>query len=226
MRKIIAVSGFKGSGKDTLANYLIDNVGYRRVAFADPLKDMASEQFGIYRTAFDDPRLKERPLLQYPAPAIDGFTTMLSKFLVRELKTKHGFPADTKHVREQDGVLQTFLLDKWESLYHTPRSLAILVGSSMRAGSSDFWVQKAIEKINCDQTYDKFVISDLRYKSEIIQLKAEFGQDLLTVRVNRFENTNSTDPSELDVVGVPHDLEISNKGTFNEFENNIKELLK
>jgi hypothetical protein len=35
---IIGLSGYAQTGKDTVANYLISNYGYRRVAFADPIR--------------------------------------------------------------------------------------------------------------------------------------------------------------------------------------------
>lgn len=37
----IALFGFAGSGKDSVANRLVSEHGYRRVSFADPLKAMA-----------------------------------------------------------------------------------------------------------------------------------------------------------------------------------------
>jgi hypothetical protein len=37
----IALSGLAGSGKDTVAAYLVASHGYTRLALADPLKDMA-----------------------------------------------------------------------------------------------------------------------------------------------------------------------------------------
>jgi hypothetical protein len=37
----IALSGKAGSGKDTVAKYLCEEHGYTRLAFADPLKEMA-----------------------------------------------------------------------------------------------------------------------------------------------------------------------------------------
>lgn len=40
-RPDIALIGLARSGKDTIADYLIREHGYQRVAFADPLKDMA-----------------------------------------------------------------------------------------------------------------------------------------------------------------------------------------
>lgn len=36
---IIGLSGYAQTGKDTIAKYLIDNYGYRRIAFADPLRE-------------------------------------------------------------------------------------------------------------------------------------------------------------------------------------------
>lgn len=42
---IIGISGLKRNGKDTIANYLCDNYGYQRIAFADPLKEVARVMF-------------------------------------------------------------------------------------------------------------------------------------------------------------------------------------
>ena len=36
MLKVVAISGWKGSGKDTVANRLIAKFGYQRIGFADP----------------------------------------------------------------------------------------------------------------------------------------------------------------------------------------------
>jgi hypothetical protein len=46
--KVIALSGWSGSGKDTLADILVRQ-GCLRFAFATPLKDIASELFGFPR---------------------------------------------------------------------------------------------------------------------------------------------------------------------------------
>jgi len=36
--KIVSLSGFKGLGKDTFGDHLVDTYGYTRIAFADPLR--------------------------------------------------------------------------------------------------------------------------------------------------------------------------------------------
>jgi len=45
--KIIAISGRKGNGKDTLGEYFVKKHGYKRIAFADALKDACKCIFGF-----------------------------------------------------------------------------------------------------------------------------------------------------------------------------------
>jgi len=44
---IIGFAGKKGSGKDTLANYLIEKYNFKRVAFGDPVKEVCRILFGF-----------------------------------------------------------------------------------------------------------------------------------------------------------------------------------
>lgn len=41
--KLISLSGWKGLGKDTFADHLVDTYGYTRIAFADPLRAKVAE---------------------------------------------------------------------------------------------------------------------------------------------------------------------------------------
>lgn len=43
---IIGICGFIGSGKDTVADYLVNNHGFRRESFANSLKDAVAAVFG------------------------------------------------------------------------------------------------------------------------------------------------------------------------------------
>jgi len=47
---IIGLTGYAQSGKDSVANILVENYGYQRIAFADPIRDL------LYAT---NPMLKE-----------------------------------------------------------------------------------------------------------------------------------------------------------------------
>jgi hypothetical protein len=50
---IIGVCGFIGSGKDTIADYLVNFHGYRRESFAGSLKDAVAAVFGWDRTMLE-----------------------------------------------------------------------------------------------------------------------------------------------------------------------------
>jgi hypothetical protein len=53
MSKIIGVCGFIGSGKDTIADYLVNLHHFRRESFANTLKDAVSAVFGWDRTMLE-----------------------------------------------------------------------------------------------------------------------------------------------------------------------------
>lgn len=45
--RIIGICGKKYHGKDTIANHLVEKYGYTRIAFADPIKDICQNIFGL-----------------------------------------------------------------------------------------------------------------------------------------------------------------------------------
>jgi hypothetical protein len=51
--KVVWLSGFAGSGKDTVAAILCKKLDYYRVAFADMLKDYVAEKYGLNRLLCD-----------------------------------------------------------------------------------------------------------------------------------------------------------------------------
>ncbi len=45
--KVIGIAGRKYNGKDTIGDYLVKNYGYKKIAFADPIKEICKEMFGF-----------------------------------------------------------------------------------------------------------------------------------------------------------------------------------
>lgn len=43
---LIGLVGLKITGKDTMADYLVDNCEYDKIAFADPIKEILNILFG------------------------------------------------------------------------------------------------------------------------------------------------------------------------------------
>jgi len=221
--KVVAISGWKRSGKDTAAAYLVDN-GFSRAAFADVLKDMVASEYGIPRSDCDDPDKKEAPILTLPVIPKDAFTLSVAHLLFKEFRTAGGHPAIEPYVDPSGAFLGVMGRDIAQ-LYWTPRALCILKGSVNRAVDSSYWVGRTVDEIKTTATDDfnngntgreGFVISDLRYRSEVEQLRQAFGKNLITVRINRFQDVNSTDPSERDLDNYKFDITIENVGTLDE----------
>lgn len=59
-KKIISISGLVGSGKDTVASYLIDNYHFTKLSFAGALKDSVSVIFNWDRTLLEGETLESR----------------------------------------------------------------------------------------------------------------------------------------------------------------------
>ena len=51
--KLILLSGWSQSGKDTVGARLVAEHGFQRFAFADPVKDVAAQQYGFDRALAD-----------------------------------------------------------------------------------------------------------------------------------------------------------------------------
>lgn len=59
MKRVIAVCGFKQSGKDTIANYLCQDYGYTNIKIAEPLKVVCKYLFNVTDQQLEDHVLKE-----------------------------------------------------------------------------------------------------------------------------------------------------------------------
>ena len=62
MSVIIMLSGWAGSGKDAAASILMDELGFQRFAFADPLKHDVARETGISLEHFYSRHLKDSPI--------------------------------------------------------------------------------------------------------------------------------------------------------------------
>jgi hypothetical protein len=220
--KVVAVSGWIGSGKDELAKQLIANFGFKRVAYADPLKDIVAEQFGFDRASLDDRILKEAPLLNMPVVPKDKFTQNLCEFMITEFRTESGERCKSFRTNLDGDFFGQTAEDKRERVYWTRRALCILEGSTKRTANPDYWVNRAISTAR-NQGLELVVISDLRYKNELATTRAALvrGDVFVAVRVNRFDTCESQDPSERDLDDAKFDIVVENRGTLEEFEKGV-----
>lgn len=194
-RTIIALSAYKGSGKDTVADHLVSRYGFMRISFAAKLKDMVAEIYNIDRVSLDSQVLKEQPLYQYPVISTDATTSTMHHLLRAELSS--GF---------------------W-----TPRALCILEGSMKRAVHSNYWVRNAVAEIGSSYS-GRFVITDMRYKSEADTVRMLYPETEI-FRIRRFDTSPTTDPSERDMDDYSFDKYLKNTGTKEELYEQIDSII-
>lgn len=71
---IIGVNGNKGSGKDTVGQYLVDNYGFERLSFAAKLKESAAALFEVDPSVWEELKNDKdaRVILEAPSDVFDG----------------------------------------------------------------------------------------------------------------------------------------------------------
>ncbi len=66
MKKIIGITGLKGSGKDTIGDIICKNFDFQKVAFADKLKDIVSVLFDWDRKMLSGFTSEDRAIREQP----------------------------------------------------------------------------------------------------------------------------------------------------------------
>jgi len=96
MKSLIGICGFQGSGKDTFAQYLIDNYGFKKLSFASTVKDVASIIFGWDREMLEgytkEARVQREMIDSWWAKKLDipNFTPRFAlQFIGTDLFRKH-----------------------------------------------------------------------------------------------------------------------------------------
>lgn len=105
---IIGISGYKGSGKDTAGQVLIDKFGFTKASFAAPIKDMVSEQFGIDRFMLEGTDCKMREMRDNPKFGAYGLSPRqllqkLGTFYNSEISTTYWSDMLEKEYKSQFG---------------------------------------------------------------------------------------------------------------------------
>jgi hypothetical protein len=150
---------------------------------------------------------------------------MIHTFLFRELRDSEGNQPATHVIQDGKSYGAVYGSDELRQLYWTPRALCILEGSVKRSVNSGYWVDRALSYI---KKGDDVVISDMRFINEAAKVKAHgesIETEVVTVRIERFDDCPSQDPSERDLDNYGFDRKISNRGSLDDLEMKLAFLL-
>lgn len=193
---IICLSGLKGSGKDTVGDILIQQRGFKRISFADPLKELCCTVTRLPIETFHDVNLKDKQFNEPLKLSIDIITHLAFEF--NEMGYRHVTPS-------------TFLKYLNHS-FMTPRDILLLIGTEVGRNlvNNTIWLDLAIDKIK--KTNSHVVVTDARFQNERDLLKKNGA---VKVFVDRPEKTAIFDAgkahiSELDMLNDNYDVLIKN----------------
>jgi hypothetical protein len=197
LNRTVGLCGFKGSGKDTAADYLVSKYGYQKISLADPLKKACQQIFAFPKEHLWGPsELRERPDERYPFSGLDPVDgTPLHRVALDPLRYWQ---------RESDG--------EFFPQFVTPRLALQTMGTEWgRRIYTNIWVAACLNQIR--QTgNDRHAIADVRFVNELTSVQAAGG---VVIRLMRGERTSSH-PSELELEGIPlgsFDFVINNNST-------------
>lgn len=181
MKKIILISGWARSGKDTTAEIINSKLKSSEIiSLATPMKKMLSDTFGITEGKLNkyknDAKNCNVEIVQFANEAGRGYKTVLKRTDFRQLLQNFGTE------------MKKYLCE------HVWTNLAI---STIRASDKDI-----------------MLISDWRLKAELWKLQETFEGQVITIRVIREGQINtSVHISEVDLdEGVDFDYIIKNNG--------------
>lgn len=187
--KVIAICGYKRSGKDTAADYLCEKYGFVKLKIADPLKQVCKTMFNFTDAQVnDDDKDKLDPYWGItPRQAMQYIGTELVQFNMDKL-----IP----------GIGRTF------------------------------WIKQTIDNIlkasiNEDQP-SRYVISDLRFKHELDELRKQFGtSDVFVMKItsNRVQECD-THSSECEWKKLESNVCLKNDTDIRAFYAQITEAMK
>ncbi|SIR00861.1 hypothetical protein [Pseudacidovorax sp. RU35E] len=150
---IIALTGFAGVGKDTVADLLVTHLGFVKLAFGDALRAEVAEAFDVDMATLSDPRTKH-----LPTPALAMARAPLG-FV--------GAVALTIGSEHRDG--RGMLAQAWLEQARTPRQVMQWWGTEYRRRqSANYWTRQLAARLAglARAGHDRMVVTDCRFANE------------------------------------------------------------
>lgn len=212
---ILGLSGAAGSGKDTVANYLVKRYGFVKFAVADPLRQEVQQAFGLAdRSLFLNREMKEVPAseLMLVNCTNNDFVALVKATLAMRTLYRSGADIDLAPISPRQ------ILQWWGTEYR-------------RAQDEDYWVKQAAAFVTKaqgrffypEQAPQHFVIPDVRFENERGWIKAT-GGNIWHVHRDGLE-TNDTHSSAQPLAVQPRERQIWNNDSIVRLWNGVELLL-
>lgn len=214
MAKVIGISGFIGSGKDTVADYLVNYHGFRRESFANTLKDAIACVFGWDRIMLEGRTAASRAWREQVDPWWSrrlNMPNLTPRWILQYWGTdvcRHGFHDDI-WIASLENRLRSTTDNVVISDVRFPNEVAAIKGVEgkmilVERGDPPEWLACALQTIHTPVD-DQWIISDQQ-------------RDM----PSRYPDVH---PSEWAWLGTKFDRVVDNNGTVDELYKQIKNLV-
>jgi len=216
MKKIIGVCGWIGSGKDTVADFLVTNHGFKRDSFAGSLKDAVSVVFGW-----------DRELLEGKTADARRWREQADAWWAQRLNMPHLTPRWVLQYWGTDVLRDNFHSDIWvasleNKLRKTQDSVVISdcrfpneVQVIKQLGGKVVWVERGDRPVWYDWAVQYNTCTDDKRKLTM-RITAELHESPVKYKIH---------PSEWHWVGSEFDEIIDNNGSLKDLEIKVSSLL-
>ena len=207
---IISVTGFIGSGKDTVANYLTTNHGFKKESFAGSLKDAVAHVFGW-----------DRELLEGSSTYSREWREQVDPWWSKRLNMPNLSP---RHVLQQWGT------EVCRNEFHDDIWIASLENKLIYAKDN-------IVITDCRFPNELAAIKRLsgitirvnrgekpKWYDDAVAANAGLKHLSWNIAMDRIKNLN-IHPSEYSSVGLAYDYEIENNGTIDDLHQKVQDIL-
>lgn len=207
--KIYLLSGKSQNGKDTIYELFKDEVNWKKVAFANKLKSVVAD---LYNLSFEQVHGSERDIEDTRYPNL----------------------IDPKYINSNGTDGREVIPNPSYKKFLTPRRILQIFGQQQRSLFPEIWASYVfnVEIQNLlTQGYDKFVVTDVRFKNEILiaedYVRKTPNVELIKVRINRpgvIAGSAADDISEIDLDDYSDwDIVINNSGSIEDLKANNRE---
>ena len=200
---IIGISGFAGSGKDTVADILLENPRFVKVSVADPLKRIAKELWGFTdQQLWGSSEYRNTPDKRYPVG--DGIF-LTPRNVLQHLGTEGCRAVDHDvWIRYTINVARKLLTEKGRWSYSRSQGLV---------KNNRFSFKRKILGV---------VIADVRFNNELFYIKESEGKLIRVYRPNAgLDGDFATHQSESEMTSMPDsefDFVIENTGSLDDLK--------
>jgi hypothetical protein len=214
MTQIIGISGFIGSGKDTVADYLVNYHGFRRESFANTLKDAVACVFGWDRIMLEGRTAASRAWREQVDPWWSkrlNIPFLTPRWILQHWGTevcRHGFHDDI-WIASLENKLRNTTDNIVISDVRFPNEVAAIRGVEgimilVERGAPPEWLACALQTIHTSAD-DQWIISDQQ-------------RDM----ASQYPDVH---PSEWAWLGTKFDRVVDNNGTVDQLYHQIKNLV-